>query len=1004
MIGLVLSMIRARPGQAVTAFVLAMFAMAAAVSAPVYVTTADRAVVASEVEAAPVTELVVQARRDAKAGDRAFEDLVPKVFTFPGFSSVFSAEFNTYVRSATPGVEPVAPRMVYRDDSCAHVRFLEGRCFISQSEIILSRQSMDQLKSKVGGTLEVAAGAYDAEGREWVPIGAFGTMTVVGVYEPLDKTEQYWADFDYFNDRPTDRLVTAPILAGRLTLESVERVNEKQALDVVIDHDVITGDSLAAVNAAVESGRSQLAGLSGAPTVKADLPELLKRIERNRGLVAQVVPVAAVPLVLLCWFVLFIAVTSATAERRLELGLLALRGATFPRRWWLAAGESIVPILFGGAAGFLLGHYLVRLAAWLLLSTSGDVPLSAGANRWAVVALAGAVLAAVLAQRAELAKRTIDLLRNVPGRLSRWGAPVFEVAVVVLAVVAVLQLREGDGGLTGFAIFGPSLVVIAFGLLAARGVLPLAERTGRRALRRGRIGPTLAAYAMARRPGSQRILALFVVAIALACFATTAATASDDNRDTRIRVEQGADRVLTVEPVGRTQLLGKVRAIDPEGDFAMATTMLPPSDDSGVPPMLAVDSSRLARVALWNDPHFTAAEAAAALRPDVARDSIIVDNKDVSIDVTVDKLVDAFRVRLVVVVVPLDGSTVGEVDFGAPQLGRHTYTRNLPMCVNTCRFAALQINQPEGRGFDATITLHGMTQRGEQITDFGTAGEWRVPETPGPRLLVPDLDFTGDGLRMEVSNYKGADVAFRLLPTDFPAPLPVVMARTAGIGDHMSGFDLTRVSAQVAGEVGQVPRMGVRGGIVDLEYMDRISSGGGDTLQPQIWLNDRAPADVLDRVAAQGLVVMSDQRLGPRRAALDEQGPAVALRFHEFAAGLAVLLAGGALWLVAALDRQRRRGELRALRAQGVARRDASANGYLALVGTAAVIGPFAALASWLLVREHLPVFTDDPGTFPVPIWPSPLPVAAAWAVAVLALTGVVLLAGARLRAATRQR
>ena len=87
-----------------------------------------------------------------------------------------------------------------------------------------------------------------------------------------------------------------------------------------------------------------------------------------------------------------------------------------------------------------------------------------------------------------------------------------------------------------------------------------------------------------------------------------------------------------------------------------------------------------------------------------------------------------------------------------------------------------------------------------------------------------------------------------------------------------------------------------------------------------------------------------------------------------------------------------------------MARRDASANGYLALVGTAAVIGPFAALASWLLVREHLPVFTDDPGTFPVPIWPSPLPVAAAWAVAVLALTGVALLAGARLRAATRQR
>ncbi|MGI5178481.1 FtsX-like permease family protein [Dactylosporangium sp. CA-152071] len=1004
MIGLVLSMIRARPGQAVTAFVMAMFAMAAAVSAPVYITTADRAVVASEVAAAPVNELVVQARRETKAGDRAFEDLAPKVFVFPGFSTVFSAETNTYVTGPVPGVEPVAPRFVYRDGTCEHVRIVEGRCFISPSEIILSKPTLDLLKVGIGTVLDVDWSTFDAEGQEWVPSGKPTAMSVVGAYEPIDVTEQYWADFGYFDSRESARRVTAPIFASRLSLESIERLTERQALDVVIDHDAITGESLAAVNGAVESGRSQLQGLSGSPTVKADLPHLLTRIERDRGLVAQVVPVAAVPLVLLCWFVLFVAVASATAERRLELGLMALRGVTFPRRWWLAAGESIVPILFGAAAGFIAGNYLVRLAAWLLLGASGDVPLSEGASAWALVALVGALFAAVLAQRAELAKKTIDLLRNVPSRLSRWGAPVFEVAVVVLAVVAVLQLREGDNGLTGFATFGPSLVVIAAGLLAARGVLPLAERSGRRALRRGRIGPTLAAYAMARRPGSQRILALFVVAIALACFAATAATASDDNRDLRIRVEQGADRVLTVEPVSRTELLTKVRALDPAGDFAMAAAMLPKSEDSAVPPVLAVDSTRLAKVALWNDAHLTAAEAAAVLRPDVPRESIILDNKDVSLDITVDKLADAFRVRFILAVVPLDGGAAGAVDFGAPQLGRHTYVKNLPMCVNKCRLAALRIDQPEDRGFDATITLHSMAQRGQTVTDFSQADEWRVPETPGPKLLVPQVSLADGGLRLEVANYKGADVAYRLMPADVPSPMPVVMARTAGMGDHMATFDGSQTAVQVAGEVVQVPRLGSRGGIVDLDYAERLSTEPVDTITPQVWLNANAPADVLDRVQAQGLKVMKDQRIGPLRDALDEQGPAVALRFHELAAGLAVVLAGGALWLVTALDRQRRRGELRALRAQGVARRDASANGYLTLVGTAAVIGPFAALASWLLVREHLPVFTDDPGTFPVPIWPSPLPVAVAWAAAVLILAGVALLAGARLRAATRQR
>ena len=47
---------------------------------------------------------------------------------------------------------------------------------------------------------------------------------------------------------------------------------------------------------------------------------------------------AAVPLVGLCWFVIFLAVAYGTAGRRHELGLVALRGARRPVRWWLSAG------------------------------------------------------------------------------------------------------------------------------------------------------------------------------------------------------------------------------------------------------------------------------------------------------------------------------------------------------------------------------------------------------------------------------------------------------------------------------------------------------------------------------------------------------------------------------------------------------------------------------------------------------------------------------------------
>ena len=48
---------------------------------------------------------------------------------------------------------------MYRDDSCAHVRLVEGRCFISQSEVIVSTATLERLKVKIGGTLEVSAAA-----------------------------------------------------------------------------------------------------------------------------------------------------------------------------------------------------------------------------------------------------------------------------------------------------------------------------------------------------------------------------------------------------------------------------------------------------------------------------------------------------------------------------------------------------------------------------------------------------------------------------------------------------------------------------------------------------------------------------------------------------------------------------------------------------------------------------------------------------------------------------
>ena len=114
--------------------------------------------------------------------------------------------------------------------------------------------------------------------------------------------------------------------------------------------------------------------------------------------------------------------------------------------------------------------------------------------------------------------------------------------------------------------------------------------------------------------------------------------------------------------------------------------------------------------------------------------------------------------------------------------------------------------------------------------------------------------------------------------------------------------------------------------------------------------------------------------------ALSQQGPALALRFHVATGALALLLAIGAVLLVAAIDRADRSIELRALRTQGLRRRDAAVyarRGYLWVVGVAVVAGIAAALVAWIAVGPFVPLFADRPPDGAL-FWPRPIGVVVA--------------------------
>jgi putative ABC transport system permease protein len=89
------------------------------------------------------------------------------------------------------------------------------------------------------------------------------------------------------------------------------------------------------------------------------------------------------------------------------------------------------------------------------------------------------------------------------------------------------------------------------------------------------------------------------------------------------------------------------------------------------------------------------------------------------------------------------------------------------------------------------------------------------------------------------------------------------------------------------------------------------------------------------------------------------------MRFGALVGVAALLLAILDMILMAAVDRRSRAAELRVLRVQGLpasAARRAAFVGHASIAVVAGIIGGVAAIASWLLVSSHLPIFATGAG------------------------------------------
>ncbi|WBB68749.1 FtsX-like permease family protein [Micromonospora sp. WMMD812] len=1005
MLAVIAGALVARRAQALAVLLLAVLASAAAAAAPMYVSAAGQALASEELAAAPPDErrlrlssIAEHPGMPADPGVAAFRGhLAP--FTAAGFEVVLGAQAGG-VTAGPAGT--VTSNLVFRQGICERVA-VTGSCPAptadgQRPEVMVSTSTAARLGASAGSEVTFAG----------VP------LRVTGVYRPLDPADPFWLGDEYLRPpapgaAPLSAVGSAEdaiFTAASSRLGENDAILQRPTADLFITEEMVRTGSADELKATVAvATRDAPRGSLG---VGSGLPQLLDRITLQRGQLAVGVTLGAGLLVLLCWLVLFVAVSSAAAERRPEQGLLLLRGVQRRRLWTLAIGEHAVPAVAAIPLGCLAGLAAAKLLTAHTLTGDAGLTLNAAALGYATLAAGGALAAVLLAQARTLSAPVVDLLRHVPARSRGWRTSIGDAVAVSAAVAALVQLRAG-GSPSGLALLAPVVAALAVGVLLARVALLSGAAVGAALLARGRTRVGLALLQVGRQPRFRPLIALLTVVVAMLAFTVATRELATAAYADRATVDVGAPRVVGVDALSRSHLVEAVRAADPEGRFAMAAVTTNGTSRSNTA-VLAVDSDRLATVAAPHPSYgVSLADIARPLRPAPPAEPVLLRGRTLVVTVTASYDENAFAGFLPRLYLLIAGRS-GTRQVGADRpltSGRGEYRVPVPECEPQCRLARFEVNAQVTPGQlqvrieelrsedDGTVQLSGAElARTERWRPPGNMADYSVYGTGGsdPALVVD----VPDGRRL---------APIPIAVADTPDPLPAWLTRS--MGTHLGsirydGIDSMPTNALVAGFADRLPRLGESGLLVDLEYADRLAVEG-QTGSKEVWLGPAAPADALDRLRAQGLVVRYDRAITAEREDLHRQGPALALGFNLFAALAGVLIGAAGLVATAAADQRNRVAMLVALRRQGLPQRDVR-GGYGWPVAVATAAGALATVAIWVLARDGQRLFSDGRSPVPVPAWPDvgPLLTVTVPAVAVFAVTAVVL--GRVLAAAVRRR
>ncbi len=912
--------------------------------------------------------ITVESRGPRPGSIKAYPDIIPAV--------VLASRADTPAQVAA-GNDGPRTQMVWRQDVCAHLRMVRGRCPTKAGEVIVSERTLagDYYGWQVGGQLQLASVPHAVPGANPVPT----TLTVVGSYQLRNSQDVYWQGRHYFDAAPGAGAGDQPdtvddVFVDQSELTTLASTPAEVQVDYPIAADRIRLADVDQLQSDVKKLTSFGAQAGRGDTFTTGVLNVLATERHERSLVDVATLLVSLQLAVLAWLVLFQVVADAVEAKGSEIALAKLRGLS-PRstiRFGLA--EPLLLVLLGTPIGVLGGWLSVRALASSVLVADTPVAFTRETVLAVLIALAGSAVAAFAAGRRTLRRSVLEQWRRTPGHHpSRWML-VLDVLLAAAAIAGLVLLREhGKSGPRAATLLSPALLVFAVALLGIR-LVPLVLRPLLPATRGSRrIALFLATRQVSRRPAGLRLAALLTVAVGLATFAIAGEGVAHRNQAARAQVETGATQVaaLQYEPVHDP--IAATRAADPAGSWAMATaSWLPDGGGSVTGRVLAVDTSRLAAVGYSGHTDLSTKQLAQQLVPADTPKPLTLTTTAIRLTITASELSPG-NTPNVLLNLRRPGQFYLNVRAGSLRPGTHSYTATLP-CQAGCGFVGITWDRP--------IDTFGQLSGKVTISRIETA-----PEAGGWQQLAAGLSRPGDwrratqagnssdqlgvspaGLTDTFSSEAGGSAG--IAHADSPRPLRTVagpngVASGPDVPRPLEMVDVTGAAAEysVVAGVSVLPVVQDAGLLVNLSAIRAQLPGFDPEASWTIWLGPKAPPDALARLRAAGLVVDPPQTESSRQAELARQGPALALRLLVICAIVGAILAVGGTAIAIASTGRRRSFELASLRALGIGRRVLLRTAILEqllLLGAAVLLGVPAGYLAARLSMPSIPEFADS--------------------------------------------